>query len=44
MRWMRGKQLKELPARLQVEVDERNARRARGLPPLPPSEGEEDDD
>jgi DNA-binding beta-propeller fold protein YncE len=41
MRWMRGKQLKELPPRIRVEVDERNARRARGLPPI---EVEEDDD
>jgi DNA-binding beta-propeller fold protein YncE len=41
MRWMRGRQLKALPPRVQVEVDERNARRARGLPPI---EAEEDDD
>jgi hypothetical protein len=40
MRWMRGRQLKELPPRLRAEVDERNARRARGLPAVV----EEDDD
>jgi hypothetical protein len=31
-RWMRDKQLTELPPRLEQEVQERNARRAKGLP------------
>jgi hypothetical protein len=32
-RWMRGKQLTELPPRLRQQVDERNLRRALGQPP-----------
>jgi sugar lactone lactonase YvrE len=39
-RWMRHQQLTELPPRLEREVQERNARRARGLPP----EKDDDDD
>ena len=31
-RWMRNKQLTELTPRMQEEVAERNARRAKGLP------------
>jgi DNA-binding beta-propeller fold protein YncE len=33
-RWMRGKQLTEMPPRLRAEIDARNARRASGLPPV----------
>jgi DNA-binding beta-propeller fold protein YncE len=34
MRWMRGKQLEELPPRLRAAVEARNARKAAGLPPI----------
>lgn len=34
MRWMRGRQLTKMPARLRAEIDARNARKARGLRPL----------
>jgi len=34
MRWMRGQQLQELTPRLKAEVAARNARRAKGLPPI----------
>jgi hypothetical protein len=39
MRWMRGKQLDELPPRLKAQADARYARRAQGLPTV-----DEDDD
>ncbi len=34
MRWMRGRQLQEIPPDLQRRIDDRMARKARGLPPL----------
>jgi DNA-binding beta-propeller fold protein YncE len=34
VRWMKGKQLESLTPRMQVEIEERNARRAQGLPPM----------
>jgi DNA-binding beta-propeller fold protein YncE len=39
-RWMRGKQLQALPPRMEAEVMAREARKARGLPPV----REDDDD
>ncbi len=35
MRWMRGKQLTELPPRIEAQIQARKARRAQGLPPEP---------
>lgn len=40
MRWMRRRQMTELTPRLRVEIEARNARKARGLPPI---EAEDDD-
>lgn len=34
MRWMRGRQLTQLPPRIEAQIAARNARRAAGLPPV----------
>jgi hypothetical protein len=39
-RWMRGRQLTELPPALEREIEARNARRARGLPAVRDDDGD----